>query len=92
MCRKISRISNQFQKFVFWPIPPKHPFRSTISRKKCQKASRCKYFKASIYNSDEHTSRVFNRRPPLSFEITKHELVFDVRPGFVEITVIPSTQ
>ena len=31
-CRKISRISNQFQKFQFWLIQPKHAFRGTISR------------------------------------------------------------
>ena len=36
-CRKISRISNQFQKFQFWLIPPKHPFRGTLSRNDIKK-------------------------------------------------------
>ena len=36
-CRKISRISNHFQKFEFWLVPPKQPFRWTISRNDIKK-------------------------------------------------------
>ena len=53
-CRKISRISNQFQKFEFWLIPPKHPFRETISRndiKKSPSALHFENFKKYIKNT-----------------------------------------
>ena len=43
-CRKISRISNQFQKFQFWLIPPKHPFRGTISRNDIKKSPSALHF------------------------------------------------
>ena len=43
-CRKISRISNQFQKFQFWLIPPKHPFRGTLSRNDIKKSPSALHF------------------------------------------------
>ena len=43
-CRKISRILNQFQKFQFWLIPPKHPFRGTISRNDIKKSPSALHF------------------------------------------------
>ena len=65
-----------------------------IVRAQSQKALRCKYFKANIYNNGEHT---FLKGPQQTstFKLWDYEtriLVFDVRPGFVETTVIPSTQ
>ena len=44
-CRKILRISNQFQKFQFCLIPPKHPFRGTISRNDIKKSPSALHFK-----------------------------------------------
>ena len=43
-CRKISRISNQFQKFQFWLIQPKHAFRGTISRNDIKKSPSALHF------------------------------------------------
>ena len=43
-CRKISRISNQFQKFQFWLIPHKHPFRGTLSRNDIKKSPSALHF------------------------------------------------
>ena len=43
-CRKIPRISNQFQKFQFWLIPPNHPFRGTLSRNDIKRSPSALHF------------------------------------------------
>ena len=76
--KRTAIIVSQIKKKLFVPKAKRH-----------QDASISKQTFTIVMNTP---SRVFNRSPPLSFEITKHELIFDVRPGFVETTVIPSTQ
>ena len=65
-----------------------------IVRAQSQKALRCKYFKANIYNNGEHTFLQGPQQTSTSklWDYETRILVFDVRPGFVETTVIPSTQ
>ena len=67
-CRKISKISNQFLKFEFWLIPPKQPFRCTISRNDIKKSSSALHFEKFGKVQKFHKNTFFYSRNCCKFQ------------------------